>query len=173
LTTCVGLLQGREREEALEQICFGGLRSALRRDQEILADWVRGSVGALWGWSMDRRAFERLVAEALNDLPETFREKLDNIQVVVEDWPDRETMRLAGVRHPAQFLGFYHGVPQTKRTHNYGLVLPDKITIYQRPIEMRCSTAEQVRTTIRRVLRHEVAHHFGLDDARLREIGAY
>jgi len=123
--------------------------------------------------AMNRDIFEHLVAEALDALPEFFREKLDNVEIVVEDWPDRETMRLAGVRHPAQLLGFYHGVPQTKRTHNYGLVLPDKITIYQRPIEMRCHTGEEVRAAIHRVLRHELAHHFGLDDERLREIGAY
>ena len=122
---------------------------------------------------MDHRAFERLVAEALNGLPETFREKLDNVQVVVEDWPDQETMRLARVRHPAELLGFYHGVPQTKRTHNYGLVLPDKISIYQHPIELHCHTTEQVLTTIHGVLRHEIAHHFGINDKRLREIGAY
>ena len=122
---------------------------------------------------MNRGIFERLVAEALDTLPEFFREKLDNVEVVVEDWPDLETMRLAGVRTPAELLGFYHGIPQTRRTHNYGLVLPDKITIYQRPIEMRCRTMEQVRATIHRVLRHEVAHHLGLDDDRLREIGAY
>jgi len=122
---------------------------------------------------MDRRAFERLVADALNDLPGTLQEKLDNVEVVVQDWPDPETVRLAKVRHPAQLLGFYHGVPQTKRTHSYGLVLPDKISIYQRPIEMRCRTAREIRATIHHVLRHEVAHHFGLSDARLREIGAY
>jgi predicted Zn-dependent protease with MMP-like domain len=122
---------------------------------------------------MDRHVFERLVAEALNDLPEAFREKLHNVQVVAEDWPDRETMRLAGVSHPAALLGFYHGVPQTRRDHMYGLVLPDKISIYQSPIELQCRTAEQVRATIHRVLRHEIAHHFGISDARLREIGAY
>jgi predicted Zn-dependent protease with MMP-like domain len=122
---------------------------------------------------MDRRTFERLVAEAIEGLPETFRQKLDNVEVVVEEWPDPETMRLAGVRHPAHLLGFYHGVPQTKRTHHYGLVLPDKISVYQRPIEWRCRTVGEVRATIRRVLRHEVGHHFGLDDERLRRIGAY
>ncbi|MDY7077579.1 MAG: metallopeptidase family protein [Chloroflexota bacterium] len=123
--------------------------------------------------TMHRRAFEHLVAEALSDLPEAFREKLDNVEVVVEEWPNRETMQLAGVRHPAHLLGFYHGVPQTKRTHHYGLVLPDKISIYQRPIEMRCRTTDQVRTLTYHVLHHEIAHHFGLDDARLQEIGAY
>jgi len=122
---------------------------------------------------MDRQAFEQLVVDSLNGLPEAFRARLDNVDVVVEDWPDPETMRLAGVHHPAQLLGFYHGVPQTKRTHHYGLVLPDKISIYQQPIEMRCRTMEQVRATVQRVLRHEIAHHFGLGDDRLREIGAY
>jgi predicted Zn-dependent protease with MMP-like domain len=122
---------------------------------------------------MDPSAFERLVAQAIDDLPEEFRDKLDNVEVVVQDWPDQETMRLAKVRSPTQLLGFYHGVPQTRRTHRYGLVLPDKISIYQRPIEMRCRTVEEVRAAIHRVLRHEIAHHFGINDERLREIGAY
>jgi predicted Zn-dependent protease with MMP-like domain len=122
---------------------------------------------------MNRDIFERLVAEALEALPEYFREKLDNVEVVVEEWPDRETMRRAGVRHPAELLGIYHGIPQTKRTHDYGLVLPDKISIYRQPILMHCRTLEEVRQTIQRVVRHEVAHHFGIDDERLREIGAY
>jgi predicted Zn-dependent protease with MMP-like domain len=122
---------------------------------------------------MHHRTFEHLVAQALDELPAEFQEKLDNVEIVVEDWPDRETMRLAGVRHPAQLLGFYHGVPQAKRTHNYGLILPDKISIYQRPIEMRSRTIAQVKATVAHVLRHEIAHHFGIGDERLREIGAY
>ena len=122
---------------------------------------------------MDRQTFEHLVAQALDELPQEFRARLDNVEVTVEDWPDRRTLQLAGVRHPAALLGFYHGAPQTKRTRHYGLVLPDKISIYQRPIEMRCRTPEEVRSTIQRVLRHELAHHFGLSDDRLREIGAY
>ena len=122
---------------------------------------------------LPRETFERLVAQALNELPESFRQKLDNVEVVVEAWPDPQTLRLAQVRSPVALLGFYHGVPQTKRTHHYGLVLPDKISIYQRPIEMRCRTLEEVGATIGRVLRHEIGHHFGIDDDRLREIGAY
>jgi predicted Zn-dependent protease with MMP-like domain len=122
---------------------------------------------------MKPEAFERLVAQALDDLPRDIQHALDNVEVVVEDWPDRATLRRAGLRHPMQLLGFYHGVPRTKRTHNYGLVLPDKITIYRRPIEMRSHTAEEVRATVRRVVKHEIAHHFGIDDDRLHEIGAY
>jgi predicted Zn-dependent protease with MMP-like domain len=122
---------------------------------------------------VSRVAFERLVAEALDTLPELFQEGLDNVEVVVEDWPGPETLKLAGVHSPAALLGFYHGIPQTSRTHNYGLVLPDKITLYQRPIEMRCRTMEQMRGMVRHVLRHEIGHHLGLDDDRLQEIGAY
>jgi predicted Zn-dependent protease with MMP-like domain len=122
---------------------------------------------------MKRETFERLVAEALDDLPRDIREKLDNVDVVIEDWPDSMTLRMTGLRHPLQLLGFYHGVPRTKRTRSYGLVLPDKITIYQRPIEMRSRTTEEMRATVRRVVRHEIAHHFGIGDDRLREIGAY
>ena len=122
---------------------------------------------------MRRDVFERAVAEALDELPDFFREKLDNVEVVVEEWPDRETLRRAGVGHPSQLLGFYHGVPQTERTHHYGLVMPDKISVYRRPILMQCRNWEDVRATVRRVVRHELAHHFGIDDDRLREIGAY
>jgi len=122
---------------------------------------------------MDRIAFEEFVAEALDALPEEFRNRMDNVDVVVQDWPSRETMRQAGVTHPSQLLGFYHGVPLTERGHNYYLVLPDKISIYRMPILMHCRTPEQVRETVHRVLRHEVAHHFGIDDEHLRHIGAY
>ena len=122
---------------------------------------------------MDRGLFERLVSEALDALPEEFQGALDNVEVIVEEWPDRATLHRAKVRHPAELLGFYHGIPQTKRTHRYGLVLPDKISIYRRPIEMRCRSADEVREMVGHVLRHEIAHHFGSSDARLRAIDAY
>ncbi len=122
---------------------------------------------------MEDTLFEQLVAEALEALPEVFRSRLENVEIVVEDWPDRRTMRLAGVRSPADLLGFYHGVPLTRRTSNYMLVLPDKISIYRQPILMRCRTLEEVRAMVARTLRHEIAHYFGIDDQRLEEIGAY
>jgi len=121
----------------------------------------------------ERERFEQLVAEAWNALPETFREKLENVEVVVEEWPDPETMRRAGVRYRFQLLGFYHGVPLTGRTHNYAMVLPDKISIYRQPIMMRCRNWNDVARMVQRVLRHEVGHYFGLSDERLRELGAY
>jgi len=118
-------------------------------------------------------AFEELVAEALDALPEHLGDRMHNVDVVVRDWPNPETMRQAGVDHPTELLGFYHGVPLTERGRNYYLVLPDKISIYRLPILRHCRTHKEVRDTIHRVLRHEIAHHFGMDDEHLREIGAY
>jgi predicted Zn-dependent protease with MMP-like domain len=122
---------------------------------------------------MDPQAFERLVATAIDDLPAEFRDKMENVEVVVEPWPTADVLAKAGVRRPENLLGFYQGVPRTRRTRRYGLVLPDKISIYQGPIELRCRTEDEMRQTVRRVLRHEIAHHFGLSDAQLRRLGAY
>lgn len=122
---------------------------------------------------MQGESFEDLVAEALDELPEQFASMLDNVVIVVEDWPDRATLRAAGVRSPYGLLGFYHGVPQSQRTSHYGLTAPDKISIYRRPIEAQCRTVEELRSLVKRVVYHELAHHFGIDDDRLLEIGAY
>ena len=122
---------------------------------------------------MESLDFERFVDEALQDVPAYFLNQIVNLAIVVEDWPDRETLRMAGVHHPAQLLGFYHGVPLTRRTSHYMLVAPDKISIYRQPILMQCRTWEEARALTHRVLLHEVAHYFGIDDDRLREIGAY
>jgi len=122
---------------------------------------------------MDRTAFERIVAEVVDTLPPELMEMLDNVDIVVEDRPDRATMRLAGIRHSTELLGFYHGVPRTHRTRSYTLVLPDKISIYRVPIQLRCQNEEEVRAMVEHVLRHEIAHHFGISDDRLRNLGAY
>lgn len=122
---------------------------------------------------LDRESFEMLVAEALEELPEMYLHMLDNVAVTVHDWPGRSTLRLAGARSPYAVLGFYHGVPQTARGVNYGMVAPDKISIYRRPIEAQCQNVDEVRELVGRVVRHELAHHFGISDERLREIGAY
>ena len=122
---------------------------------------------------MDQMEFEELVADAVDALPEEFQRLMNNVDIVVQDWPSPETMRQAGVRHRSQLLGFYHGIPLTERTHAYSMVLPDKISIYRMPILMHSRTPEEARENIHRVVRHELAHHFGIDDDRLAEIGAY
>jgi len=139
-----------------------------RSKEKSLRPSVRGII-----LNMDRDTFTELVLEALDDLPEQFREKLQNVEITVEDWPDAETMRLARVRNRSSLLGFYHGIPLPERTQGYNMVMPDKISIYRQPILMHSRNRRQVRERVSRVLRHEVAHYFGIDDERLREIGAY
>ena len=74
------------------------------------------------------------------------------------------------IRHKSQLLGLYEGVPHTKRGRGYNLVLPDKITIFRKPIEMKCRSDKEIETEIGRVVRHEIAHHFGIGERTLREI---
>jgi len=114
--------------------------------------------------------FERLVAEALEELPEEFQKRLDNVDVVVAAEPTRDQMRRAGVGPHQTLFGLYEGVPLTKRDRGYHLVLPDKITIFQRPIEAVCRTNEEIRKLVRKTVMHEIAHHFGIGDERLREL---
>lgn len=118
---------------------------------------------------MEREKFEWLVARALDSLPEEFRAKLENIDVVVEDWPTEYQLAQVGLEEDETLLGLYEGVPLTMRSSLYGLV-PDKITIFRMPIQARCRYVDQITAEIERVVRHEIAHHFGIGDARLEQI---
>ena len=117
--------------------------------------------------------FEQLIVEALDNLPDFFKEKLQNIEVIVADWPTEAERRSVGLRPGQLLFGLYQGIPLTKRTSHYGLVLPDKITIYRLPIERVCRTPEEVVRQVQHTVKHELAHHFGISDDRLRELGAY
>jgi len=119
---------------------------------------------------VDRERFEWLVARAVDSLPEEFRTRLENIDVVVEDWPTHSQLAKVGLRYGQTLLGLYQGVPLTKRGRHYGLVPPDKITIFQKPIEAKCRDDAKITAEIQRVVRHEIAHHFGIGDARLRQL---
>jgi len=119
---------------------------------------------------MRREEFERLVAEALEGLPEEFQKRLDNVDLVVVAYPTRGQMERAGVGPHQTLFGLYEGVPLTKRDGGYHLVLPDKITVFQRPVEAVCRTNEEIRNLVRQTVIHEIAHHFGIGDERLREL---
>jgi predicted Zn-dependent protease with MMP-like domain len=119
---------------------------------------------------MQREEFEALVAKAIDNLPPEFQSKLENVDIVVENWPTPGQLKRAKHSHPTQLLGLYQGVPQTRRGRRYGLVLPDKISIFQKPIEEYCRFGHEIEATIEEVVRHEIAHHFGLDDRTLRKI---
>lgn len=122
---------------------------------------------------MTAEEFEHVIIETMEGLPAQFKEGLDNVDIVLEEYPDAETMRLAGVRYREGLLGFYHGVPITSRTQGYGMVAPDKISIYRQPILLYYQTPERIREGIKHTVLHELAHYFGIDDDRLRELGAY
>lgn len=117
--------------------------------------------------------FERLAAQALDDLPPFFQERMKNVEVLIKAWPSRHELEDAGVESGYTLLGLYHGIPLTERTHNYGLVPPDTITLYQGPIEQEAGSPEEVPEVVRHTVIHEFAHHFGISDDRLRELGAY
>jgi predicted Zn-dependent protease with MMP-like domain len=120
---------------------------------------------------MTRRKFEALVERALRRLPRRFRTRVANVVVVVEDWPDEETLADLGIEPPDTLFGLYRGVDITRRNSGYGNVLPDTITIYQGPIEEEAEghpadMAEIVRDTVM----HELGHYFGLDDEEMHRI---
>lgn len=119
---------------------------------------------------MERRLFERLVRKALDTIPEDIAAHMDNVDVVVEDWPTQSQLAVNEIHDGEYLLGLYEGVPLTSR-HEYGNVLPDKITIFQRSIEAVCQTNDEVVMEVRNTVVHEIAHHFGIDDDRLDELG--
>ena len=119
---------------------------------------------------MNRERFEWLVAMAVETLPDEFLERLENVTVVVVDYATPAQLAETGIRHGYTLLGLYEGVPITKRGRHYSLVPPDKITIFQKPIESKCRDDAEITAEIQRVVQHEIAHHFGIDDARLKQI---
>ncbi len=122
---------------------------------------------------MDLKSFESLVIAAVENLPAEFRRKLENIDIVVEDKPSPEEKKAAGPRGGGLLMGLYQGVPLSKRTHYYGNVLPDKITIFKDNIERICRTDDEIKETIVRTVRHEFAHYFGISDEHMRRSGTY
>jgi predicted Zn-dependent protease with MMP-like domain len=119
---------------------------------------------------MTRRQFEDLVERALRRLPRKFKDKLANIAVVVEDWPDDDTLGDLGIEPPDTLYGLYRGVDLTHRDGSYGNVLPDTVTIYQGPIEEDCADEEEMADLVRETVIHEIGHYFGLDDETMERI---
>ena len=119
---------------------------------------------------MEKERFQELVAKAIDSLPDEFHSRLENVDVVVVDWPSSNQLARIGLRRGQTLMGLYQGVPQTKRGRHYGMVTPDKITVFQKPIEARCRSEAEVTNEIYRVVRHEIAHHFGIGERRLRDL---
>jgi len=120
---------------------------------------------------LTREEFERIVISALKGLPKKIRIRMENVAVVIEDRADPTLLRELGLRSSNELLGLYQGIPLDRRGFFYGNVLPDKITLFQHPIESCCATHEEIEEKIREVVLHEVGHYFGLDEEKLRELG--
>lgn len=114
--------------------------------------------------------FAVLIAEAMDELPEKYAGALDNVAVVYEDDPTSEQRELMKLRRNQTLFGLYQGIPQTSRGSGYNLVLPDKITIFKRPLEHASRDIHELKAHIKHTLWHEIAHHFGLDHDRIHEL---
>ncbi len=119
---------------------------------------------------MDRERFEALVAAAVSGLPGEFLERLENVDVVIQESPSRAQLTRAKVGRGGTLFGLYEGIPLTRRGSSYTFVPPDRITIFKTPIESVCHSDDEIIKSVGDVVKHEIAHHFGISDARLDEI---
>jgi predicted Zn-dependent protease with MMP-like domain len=121
---------------------------------------------------MDREGFEKVAQEVFDSLPPPFLGAIDNVHIVVEDRPSRETGARVGYRPGTLLLGLYEGIPLTKRGSSYGMygVVPDKITLYRENIRA-VAPADEMRRVIRDTLIHEIGHYFGMNERQIRAAG--
>ncbi|MSQ11805.1 MAG: metallopeptidase family protein [Dehalococcoidia bacterium] len=115
---------------------------------------------------LTRRAFRRLLQQALDQLPPQVMDALENVAIVVEERPTAEQLRRMKIAQPNGLLGLYEGVPRTERYGN-NVLLPDKITLFQRPLESAATSSDELKRDLTTTLIHEIAHHVGWSDADL------
>ncbi len=116
---------------------------------------------------MNDTEFEQLIVQAIAQIPKEFQEKMENVAIVIADWPSPQQQQIMRQKQqPGLLLGLYEGIPKTKR-NNYGvgMNLPDKITIFKQPLLLISPTTEQLIQNIKDTLVHEIGHHFGLSEA--------
>lgn len=119
---------------------------------------------------MDREAFDRLVADALQSIPRGFRDAMANVVIVVEDEPSRRLLREMAIEPPDTLLGLYQGTPLPQRQWDYGNTLPDRILIFQGPHERHARTEDDLINAIAETLIHEIGHYFGMNEEQIQEI---
>ena len=121
---------------------------------------------------VSKKQFEKWVAEAIDDMPEKFQKRINNLVVFVENYPTTKQLKKARLedRKDTLLLGLYEGYHQSKRL-NVGYVFPDRITIFKKPMESFCRTEKELKNQITSTVRHEIAHHFGSDEEGARKAG--
>jgi predicted Zn-dependent protease with MMP-like domain len=121
-------------------------------------------------YTTDDEGFEKIVAWAIDDLPKEYIDNLRNVAITIEDEPTRE-QRIKQKLHPSQTLfGLYEGIPRPARGNAYSLVIPDRITIFKRPLEAWSHSIEELMQRTRNTVWHEIAHHYGLGHGRIHEL---
>lgn len=119
---------------------------------------------------MTRERFTRLVEEALDEIPRRFRREMKNVAVIVEDEPPAQILAEMEITPPDSLFGLYQGTPLPERGWGYGNSLPDRISIYQGPIEDDCESDEEVRDCVAETVIHEFGHYFGMSEEEIEEI---
>jgi len=117
---------------------------------------------------MQKKDFELLVKKGIDVIPKEFLEKLDNVEIVIEDDPTVEQLKKLKIKNNSLIFGLYEGVPKTKRW-GYAQILPDKITIFKNQIEKSCQDENKIKEIVKDTVWHEIAHHFGMDEQRVRK----
>ena len=121
---------------------------------------------------MELERFEELVRRGLDLIPDEIHARMSNVDIEVQDLPSAQQLAAAGVPQGHTLLGLYVGIPLTRRTSGYNMVMPDRIIIFQRPLERISRNEDSLVDRVRDTVIHEVAHHFGISDERLDEIDA-
>ena len=119
---------------------------------------------------MQREKFENLVADALASIPRRFRDAMKNLVIVVEDEPSRELLREMDIEPPGTLLGLYTGTPLTERRWDYGNTLPDRILLFQGPLESEADDEDDLMVAIAETLIHEIGHYFGMSEEQIEAI---
>ena len=118
---------------------------------------------------MTREEFEKLVNEGISSIPEKFLKRLENVDIVIEERPTNDQLKKVNIQNPFCLFGLYEGIPKTKRGSSYGMVLPDKITIFKEAIERSARNDEEIKEIVKNTVWHEIAHHFGMNEKEVRE----
>ena len=118
---------------------------------------------------LNRRKFEKIVKSGIKAIPERFLQKLNNMAIVIGDEPTPAQKKKLNLRSNWTLFGLYEGVPQLSRGANYSAVLPDKITIFQKPIEAAARDEENIKEIVKNTVWHEIAHHFGMNEVQVRQ----
>ncbi len=122
---------------------------------------------------IEREAFEAIVQRTIDTLPPEFGDRIANVEFAVEDWARPEDYGRSSTPRNMVLLGVYRGIPLTKRGAYYNMTLPDRIVVFQQPLQRLSTDHAELEERIAHVVRHEIAHYFGISDDRLHEIDAY